>query len=152
MSFREAGSFHEVREYVTEQIELFSCFSYDDEKFEEMAEDFASGEVKYFISDDMEFRGYVRIINIVDDFEDTAAAIDIIIPSELGENRMEDLSEILANLGYDKAFLNAEIPWITDLMYNRRSGLYEVELPELNVSRHFEEGTGTYRLINIIEN
>ncbi len=153
MVFREASSFHEVRRYVSEQLELFSCFTYDNKKFGEMAEDYATGKVKYFISEDLEFRGYVRVINLEDDRfdEESVAAIDIIIPTVLGENRLGDLSEVLTELGYDRAFVNRDIPWIGELFFYQDDDMRELEVPELNVSKHFEEGTGTYSLIDILK-
>ena len=150
--FYEATSFDQVRRYVKENIELFSCFSYDRQKFADMQADFNNGQVTYLLFDGLK-HGYVRILSTdaEESEEDREGLVDIVIPRDLGDH-LEDLAEYARDHGFTRLYLNAEVPWISGYCDGHELNTLDVEVPEKNVLRHFEAGSGEYSsLVDLLQ-
>jgi hypothetical protein len=152
--FYEASSFDQVRRYVKDHIDLFSCFTYDQDKFSDMQSDFNAGGVTYLLLDDAIHHGYVRLLDpdyIDHEGDQRTGLVDIIIPRNLGDY-LEDLKEYAFDHGWSKLYLNAEIPWISSISDEYQQESLDINVPNKNVLRHFEQGSGVYNsLIDILK-
>jgi hypothetical protein len=146
MFFQETN-FLNVRAYLTDRIELFSCFSYDEEKFRLMRDDFSEGNLTYLLISDELQGGYVRLI----DLGDNAHAVDIVVPRNL-HNILEEIALFCRDeLDSERVLVNYDITWIEEELDESDVFRERLNLPQRNVVRHFGCGEEEYKLVDLLQ-
>ena len=118
-----------------------------------MQDDFNSGRVTYLLLEDASNHGYVRILdtNEEENDDERVGLVDIVIPRDLGDN-LEELAEYAREQGWGTLYLNAEIPWISEYCDGAERVSTSVDVPDLNVLRHFADGSGEYNsLVDLLQ-